>query len=733
MMTGPGPIEVRALTALIAAAVMAACTTADRSASVPRRSDTGFHLYYDLALHPERAELRQGRSLAIAPGTRAGSKYTLGGWRTGFTSPAGGAAAGVLDGDSGSLLVPIDTDGDAYMTVSCRVREGAWLALYMDGVKVHGARVRAGETSTHTFTARPGRGEHVLSIRAPGGAEVEWVRVAPHAGTLSPDGPPDPSTMTSVIESGARLLSIPAGWTLGYAFEVQQGARFRATVTGYRKQSTRIVAFRDGASRIDLGKFRASTAGTPLDVDLDAFAGQVVRLDLDGGAHGVNLVDPRVVIPGNPPRSTHTHPRNVILYLVDTLRADKLRTYNIGTRVRTPGLDALAARAAVFERSYTHSNWTKPSVATLLSSLLPWQHGALTRTAVLPGSIPLLQEHLRSGGYFTAGFVTNSFISDSFGFERGWDEWVHSRETGRSRAALVADDVLGWLDERPALQPFFLYVHTTDPHSPYSPPRDLLELYDADPYGGVVSFGRDPLLLETLRKRGQPLDGRDRGRLEALYDGEVTYHDEHFGRIVEGLAGRGLDGETLVVFVSDHGEELFDHGSVGHGHTLWQELVHVPLVVRWPGVTDAQVRIGDPVGLVDVAPTILDILGLPVPGQMKGRSLMPLLLGEPSTAPRSAVCAIKDSWRCVIAGRYKLLEHATSKYSSTPMLFDLEADPDELIDIASSRPLTLRYLRGLLGLHIHEAGPSPPLHDAPKAVIDPGTSMHLRALGYIGD
>ncbi len=716
---------------LLAAAVVASCTAADAPRSLPLNPDAGFRLHYHLALHPERAELRQGRSLAIAPGTRGGAKYTLGGWRTAVTPSVDGA--GIIDGDSGSLLVPVDEDGATSFSVSCRVRSGAWLALYLDGEKVHGARVRPGELSTHAFGATLVRGEHELTFRAPGGVEVEWVRVAPQAATISGDAPPDPSSMTSVLAGGARLVTIPAGWTLGHAFEVPRGARFRATLVGRRKHSASLVAFLDGARPAHLGSFRASPAGTDIDVDLHALAGQVVRLDLGADGADLGFADPRVVIPGVPAWQALDHPRNVILYLVDTLRADKLHAYNRETRVRTPGLDRFVEHAALFERSSAHSNWTKPSVATLLSSLLPWQHGALTRTAVVPGSVPLLQEHLQDAGYYTAGFVTNSFVSDRFGFERGWDEWVHSFETGRSRGALVADDVLGWFDARPAFQPFFLYVHTTDPHSPYAPPQELLELYDAEPYGGVVSFGRDPLLIDTIRKRGVTLDERDRTRLEALYDGEVTYHDEHFGRIMEGLAERDLDEETLVIFVSDHGEEFFDHGSVGHGQTLWQELVHVPLIVRWPGVTEGAIRIGDPAGLVDVAPTILDILGLSVPQDMKGHSLAPLLLGRPSTAPRCTVCATRDSWRCVIAGRYKLLEHAASKHATTPMLFDLEADPDERVDLARLMPLTLRYLRGLLGLSIAEAGPARPQQDAPQAVIDSETSMHLRALGYVAE
>jgi len=683
-------------------------------------------MYYHLARHPERAELRQGRSLVIAPGTPAGAKYTLGGWRTAIAPSADGT--GVIEGDSGSLLVPVDADGETRVAMRCRALDGAWLALYLDGEKVHGARVRSGEMATHAFEATMTRGEHVVTVRAQGGVEVEWLVAGPAAETPDPDSP-DPRTVVGALPGGS--FTIPAGWTLGHAFEVPEQARLRATLVGSRRSSTVIRAFRDDGPPVDLGSHAASPGGTAVDIDLGTLAGRVARIDLSPTGADVQVAEPRIVVPGVPAWRSHEHPRNVILFLVDTQRADRLRAYDPGTRVRSPGLDGFVQRAAVFESSYTHANWTKPSVATLLSSLLPWQHGAITRTAIVPGSIPLLQELLQDHGYYTAGFVTNSFISRSFGFERGWDEWVHSSDTGRSRGALVADDVLGWLDVRPAFQPFFLYVHTTDPHSPYAPPQEILDLYDAEPYEGVVSFARDPLLIDSIRRRGLVLEQRDRSRLEALYEGEVTYHDEQFARIMEGLAERGLDRETLVVFVADHGEELFDHGSVGHGQSLWEEILHVPLVVRWPGVTEAPERISEPAGLVDVAPTILDVLGLPVPGAMRGHSLVPLLLGRPTTAPRTVVCSSKDSWRCLVAGRYKLMEHGTARHATTPQLYDLAADPGESTDLAPLMPLTLRTLRGLLGLAIQETGPSPHVQDVSHAVIDPSTSMQLKALGYV--
>jgi arylsulfatase A-like enzyme len=257
------------------------------------------------------------------------------------------------------------------------------------------------------------------------------------------------------------------------------------------------------------------------------------------------------------------------------------------------------------------------------------------------------------------------------------------------------------------------------------PPDDVLATYDPDPYDGPVDFGRDRETLEKIKSGALRVNDRDKRRLEALYDGEITYHDVHFASIVEGLRRRGLREDTLVVFTSDHGEELFDHGSVGHGHTVWEELLSVPLVIRIPGLDSSGSRIARAVGLVDVAPTILDVLGKPIPEAMSGRSLLPLMRGQTESAPRPTVSGFMNGWRTIVVGRYKLIQRTASRM----MLYDLEEDPDETRDLAADRPLTLRYLRGLLGLVLAGAHHG---HASERTEIDAETEAQLRALGYVG-
>jgi len=192
---------------------------------------------------------------------------------------------------------------------------------------------------------------------------------------------------------------------------------------------------------------------------------------------------------------------------------------------------------------------------------------------------------------------------------------------------------------------------------------------------------------------------------------------------------------VMIVVVADHGEEFWDHGSVGHGHSVYEELLRIPMVIRVPGLRDEPVRIASTSGLVDVLPTVLEALGKPVPLGLSGRSLMPELRGEPLLAPRVTVSGFMDGWRTAVIDQLKLIQRTEKRV----MLHDLERDPHEQTDVAASRPITLRYLRGQLGLALAEseqasAGKSAAkrAHKGENTTIDAATEAQLRALGYVG-
>jgi len=699
---------------------------------------------YALARHVARAELRQSDSLVIDFGVPSAAKYTIGGWRTRIgrdvretESDGHIATSSVIENVTGFFILPSDVPGPRTLRLRARALRDGRMTAYIDQETIGLARLPTdGSYATIELTLPEERlhvGENMVQLRIAqtgqlgaiesAGIVIDWARLGPAIDAHGNDAPPTPESLATT-ENGHALLHVPEGWSLGYTMEMPEHAHLTGDATG--EGNIEVVAVRDGAPPSTIGRI---TSGH-FDLDLSALGTHIVRLDLRSTG-AVHLSDPSIVTFDAQPLRARRPVRNVLIYLTDTLRADKLHAYRPESRVRTPLLDTWTRSAATFLRGHGQENWTKPSVATLLSGLFPWEHHATTEEAIVPQGVQLLSERL-GREFYSGAFIANGFCSDRFGFRQGWNTFRnYIREGLRTQAEFIASDVVQWLDQRPQDQPFFLYVHTVDPHVPYMPPNDLLQLYDPDPYEGPVNFNHDRELLEHVKSGSLALNARDRVHLEALYDGEITYHDAHFGAMMEALERRGLADETIVVFTADHGEEFFDHGSVGHGHSVYEELINVPLIIRIPGITDGALRIDDSVGLVDVLPTIYDALGRPIPNDLSGESFLPLMLGESADAPRVAVTGFMEGWRAVNVGRLKLIQRTERRV----MLHDLGEDPDETHDVAAERPIAVRYARGLLGLHlagVERLSTQPTEIRQETLTIDAETRRQLEELGYAG-
>jgi arylsulfatase A-like enzyme len=708
-------------------------------------------VHYDLAAHAERAELRKGQALIVDFGERGDAKYTFGGWLTGT------GRAQQLDGTSVllapekivKLALPAEHDGASELGLRVRGFAKGPLTVHVNGKTVAELQLSGDKLDTFTVPIPAGalaRGENLLQLRvsrlgsaprvAQAGLAIDWLWLAPagsaQAGAPPAAAPPAPGQ----TPAAAAPLRIASGHGLGFALEMPAHAQLRGVARAAHEAQLSLWAVRDGSPPLALGEVAASPAGTPVAIDLGRLAGEIVRLDLRAGAADVVLEAPQIVaVEPAPARAAAPPVRNAIIVLVDTLRADKLTAYRPGSRVKTPGLHAFVQSSAVMHNARTQENWTKPSVATLLSSLLPWQHNAVDGDSKVPPSVELLPELLQKRGFYTGAFIANGYVSDKFGFGQGWHTYRnYIREGRRSIAQFLAADVLEWLDKRPHDKPFFLYVHAIDPHVPYRPPKSFLAMYDAEPYGGPVDFGKTGELLEKIKIGSLKLNARDKVRLEALYDAEISYHDVHFAAMMEGLQKRGLSENTAVIVTADHGEEFWDHGSVGHGHSVYDELLHVPLIARIPGVTDGKQQLRDAVGLVDVMPTLLEALGQEVPEHLVGRSFLPELRAEDQRAPRTAVSGFMRGWRTLGVGRLKLIQRTIDH----GWLYDVADDPGETRDLAAERPLARAYARGLLGLTLAKhAGENDTVrkqrkHQSEKTDIDAQTEAQLRALGYVG-
>ena len=306
---------------------------------------------------------------------------------------------------------------------------------------------------------------------------------------------------------------------------------------------------------------------------------------------------------------------NIILITVDALRADHLGTYGYGSDV-SPRLDALAGRSTVYEFAYCPIPKTSASLASMMTGLHPLVHKTRPNRGVLAADHITLAEALKMRGYTTRAVVDNASLSRKFKFHQGFEDyievWNHVEEKTDS-TAFITDRVLEWLEAGPA-QPFFLWVHYIEPHSPYRPPSEFIE---------NRSGGR---ILEELQKavivypqKYRPA-GADEGYFHSLYEASVKYTDREIGRIIDLFDGRGYDKNTILIITSDHGEELGEYNFFyNHGPLPFNSSVRIPLIVYEPGVRSRRIRY--PVSLMDLYPTLLDRAGLVSARSIQGREL----------------------------------------------------------------------------------------------------------------
>jgi arylsulfatase A-like enzyme len=427
----------------------------------------------------------------------------------------------------------------------------------------------------------------------------------------------------------------------------------------------------------------------------------------------------------------------VVLVVVDTLRADALGAYGYRRQTSTL-LDQWAARGAVFDRAFSTAPWTLPSVGSLLTGRYPSSHGSGRSRALAPSGRhkrvfvgldpeqPRLASILSGEGYATAAFVTNTFLRPGFGFATGFDTYDHTRNrfVVERTADVMVERALEWIDAQPPAAPWFLLLHLLDPHQPYDPPAPDAGRFTSDYRGPITApIGPESGLVRKVKRGSIELDAADRAFVRGVYDEEVAFVAAQLARLLDGLAQRGAIERGLVVLTADHGEEFFDHDSLEHGHTLYQELLRVPLVVWGGGVRAA--RHPQPVSLVDVLPTVLDALRIAPPPALDGVSMWPLLTGggEPSARRLLAENSLYgDQRRAIVEWPYKLIVNLEQPGLE---LYDLERDPAEREDLAAARPEVAERLAGAL------AERAPQATDRAPVELDEETERELRALGYV--
>ena len=314
-------------------------------------------------------------------------------------------------------------------------------------------------------------------------------------------------------------------------------------------------------------------------------------------------------------------PLNVILISIDTLRSDHLGCYGY-SRTTSPVIDSLAQAGTLFEEMEACSPWTLPSHTSMLTGLYPSFHMVQDDGVKLAPGIPTLAERLHEDGYYTFGVVSHIYVSSQFGLDRGFDIFDDSMiEGGKTNpiAGQVVDRALQILDEAPADRPYFAFIHFFDPHWDYAAPSPFDRRF-ADPgYRGPINGTLRSMM--PYRNMANDMAPADLQRAIDLYDGEIAYVDHQIGRLLGELRQQGRLENTVIVLTGDHGEEFREHRSMGHGVTLFQEVLRVPLIIAGHPAFPARARRSDLVSTVDVAPTILSMVEAPAIDDVQGVSL----------------------------------------------------------------------------------------------------------------
>lgn len=441
---------------------------------------------------------------------------------------------------------------------------------------------------------------------------------------------------------------------------------------------------------------------------------------------------------------------DIIVLVIDTLRADRLARHG-GKANLTPFLDELAERSNFFARAYATAPWTSPSVASLFTSRYQSQHGIRVLNSVLSPEELTLAEILRSSGYATAAFSANGMLSKLFGYGQGFD--VHKAKLNMDvntqlaltkRASELVESAFAWVDRLGDAQakrpPVFLYLQFMETHAPYAPPAEFLER---------VRRGKPPIDLDVVNRTAVanlPMSEQMARDVEDVYDAAVLEIDAEFRKLFTRLDERGMLDDSLVVVTADHGDEFRDHGKMSHSHTLFNELLHVPLLVLTPGQSSGGV-VNRVVSLVDVAPTILELAGIAKPASFEGSSFVLDLeprgmresLGrwigrfvddrpEPAAySERASALSMEEPpsahARSLVGGAGKIIE----SLDGTRSYFDLASDPREQRPDGLPESARSELAARLEAMRAHVGGTAV---EGERHELDESQKEALRALGY---
>jgi arylsulfatase A-like enzyme len=542
--------------------------------------------------------------------------------------------------------------------------------------------------------------------------------------------------------AGGRYLAQAPDSAIAYAFELGPGATLdlEGIVQGRKEGETLEAAIevrtdeKPGWNRLwsrSFGPERVADNDFSARIELDDIAGGAAEIRLlvesPGGYSDAAVVWKRLRLDvagiadpsaGRRPARLNGRVRNVVIIVLDAARPDHFGCYG-DERGLTPHIDSFAGESLVFRTAIAAAPYTIASVASILTGLVPESHGVRYYESALPEDLPTLQEAFKRGGFFTLVMSGNPFITYKLGMTRGFDEEIYLRseeakQSGRSTMDLVAIE-RGVETAAASGKPVFIYCHLLPPHWPYSPPPPFDDKFTS---GDAIT--RAERRMMRVRHDASPADPAV-ARLHSHYMNNSYYADHLTQQLLEMLREHGLYDDSLIIVTADHGEAFAEHGALGHGNTVHDEMVLVPFIARVPGTDPGEIE--QQVGLIDLFPTFVELFSLDAGGaHLEGRSLASIFAGgEPGEAPYYYSRATGDKLIFTLRGeRYKYIH-----FDPREELYDLQSDPAELKDIIEQRPVLAAVLRQR-GLMIVAAGVA-----SERATLAPEDQEELRNLGYL--
>lgn len=643
-------------------------------AKQPAATGPARRLHRDLVAEASRAELYAG-GLLVDIGSADMHKYSRGGWLSGWSRNRLDSATTVARIDERSAFLDVVLDAPA-VEIVLRARGRGKIGVAPDKGRAT-SRTLGDDYALHRFALPNPLSAGRQRIKLTGkGSSIDWIWFSEQAGADAPDlARTDGDALAAPSPRSYRYFVIPeAGGQLEFSTEAGSGA------------SIQVVAQQDGAAPQVLLE---SDAGQAHGIPLDAFAGRPTQLTLRSLGGAVSWKAPRITRPATDELRDSAPPKNVIVLLIDTQRADSFSVVDPGGGIGASSYESLIKSSSTFKNAYNNENWTKPSIATLDTGLYPDTHLARWRKDRCSSDLVFLSEHLQAQGFATAALVANKSGGPRFGFDQGWDlfEKTDNAEQTFGRAE-------EWLRKRDKDKRFFLFVQTIDPHVPFSVPEGAAEALYGGTYTGQLGSSFEQSEEDALNAGKLKLSADDARWLRALYDAEVLYHDRHLGFFLDALRAAGTLENTAFVIVNDHGEEFGEQGRWGHGWTMGDALFRSPLLMHLPSYFPTR-TFDEVVEHLDVAPTIVDALGLPAMASAQGQSLLPLIQGgdDSGRAPYSALMYGRPKYRAIRVGDYKLQLDADRDES----LFDIAADPAEAKNVIEKMPVARRLCELALG------------------------------------